>query len=213
MDNIVTWRETDNEKIFAYASLNGFETPVWKQKAFEEGPYAFYVRRNGCGHCCCAMAARLYGVEIDPYTEMETCVELWGEPEKGRDWYQTARGITEILRSYGISSSAFGVPAGEEELAETERLLDCALSSGHPVIFWSHPSGKDNPFSAGEHYVLAVGYDEDGNVVIANSGKGIQLCGMETVMEVLYRGATAENTEWGIDDDDTIPQSGGIVIV
>lgn len=213
MDNIVTWRETDDEKIYAYVSLNGFETPVWKQKAFDEGQYAFYVRRNGCGHCCCAMAARLYGVETDPYREMETCVERWGEPEKGRDWYQTARGITEILHSFGISSTALGVPTGEEELEETRRLMESALSSGHPVIIWSHPYKKDNPFSAGEHYVLAVGHDKDGNVVIANSGKGVQLCGMDTVMDVLYKGAAAENTEWGIDDDDTIPQSGGIVIV
>ena len=211
MNEAVTFRESTSPLIYAIASANGFETPVWKQSEWTEGPYAQYVRKNGCGHCCAAMAARLYGVEIDPAMEFDTCAALWDEPDEAHDWFQTARGITEILRAYGISSSAFGVPDDEEELGMTRYLIECALTSGHPVIFWSHPTDDTNIFSKGEHYVLAAGYDEKGNVVVLNSGIGVQLTDLDTIMKSLYRGSTATITGWGTEED--LPACGGIVIV
>ena len=216
MSEYVTIRKNEDPLIPAYASLNGFETPVWLQSEWTEGPYAEYVRRNGCGHCCACMAARLYGVEIEPAMEFETCVELWGEPDKSHDWFQTARGITEVLRAYGISSSAFGVPEDEEGLSMTRYLIECALSSGHPVIFKSHPYDVQNPFSPGEHYVLAAGYDETGHVIVLNSGtrttkEGFHRTDLDTLMKYVYRGTAASLTGWGTEEN--LPACGGIVIV
>lgn len=216
MNEYVTLKKKEDPRIPVIASINGFETPVWLQSEWTEGPYAEYVRRNGCGHCCAAMAARLHGVEIDPAIEFDTCVELWDEPDEGHDWFQTARGITEVLRAYGIPSSAFGVPEDAEGLSMTRYFLECALDSGHQVIFWSHPYDEKNIFSTGEHYVMAAGYDEDGHVVVLNSGakktvEGFQLTSLDTIMESVYRGSRAELTGWGVEDD--LPACGGIVIV
>lgn len=216
MEEYVTLRKNDDSLIPVYAGINGFETPVWLQSEWTEGPYAEYVRKNGCGHCCAAMAARLYGVEIDPSMEFDTCVELWDVPDEDHDWFQTARGITEILRAYGVESSAFGVPEDEEGLSMTCYLIECALSSGHQVIFWSHPYDDDNIFSTGEHYVMAIGYDEEGHVVVLNSGTrktsdGYNLTDLDTIMRSVYRGSRASLSGWGKEDE--LPACGGIVIV
>ncbi len=216
MSEYVMIKPSDDPLIPVYASLGGFETPVWAQSRWEQGPYAKYVRKNGCGHCCAAMAARLYGVEIDPAMEFDTCVTLWDEPDETHDWFQTARGITEVLRAYGISSSAFGVPEKGEELSLTRHLMECALSSGHPVIFWSHPWEGPNLFSTGEHYVMAAGYDEEGHVIVLNSSvtttdAGFHRTDLDTIMQCMYRGSTASITGWGTESD--LPGCGGIVIV
>lgn len=216
MNEYVTIKETGDPRIPITASINGFETPVWLQSEWTEGPYAEYVRKNGCGHCCAAMAARLHGVEIDPSMEFDSCVELWDEPDEHHDWFQTARGITEVLRAYGVPSSAFGVPEDEKGLSITRYLIECALSTGHQVIFWSHPYDDNNIFSSGEHYVMAAGYDEEERVVVLNSGtkktrQGFHRTDLDAIMESVYRGSSASLTGWGLEDD--LPACGGIVIV
>ena len=57
--NFVTFKYTGSEAIPAEVTLGEHTTPVWIQQKWEEGQYAEYVRKNGCGHCCTAMAARL----------------------------------------------------------------------------------------------------------------------------------------------------------
>ena len=214
MDHIVTYRKNEDPLIPAYVSVNGFETPVWNQSRWTEGPYARYVQRNGCGHCCAGMAARLHGVEIDPGMEFDTCVMLWDEPDEHHGWFQTVRGIASILSSYGITASAFGVPEDPEELSYTGNLMESALACGHQVIFWSHPYYEDNPFSKGEHYVMAAGYDDKGHIVIANSGAGIQLVSMDDILKAVYRGSTASVTGWGIvNEKEDFRDCSGIVIV
>ena len=46
--------------------LGDHQTPVWIQQRWEEGEYAGFIQKNGCGHCCVAMAARLQGVDLTP---------------------------------------------------------------------------------------------------------------------------------------------------
>ncbi len=215
MNGIVTFRKTGIDNIPAVVSVCGHETPVWLQSDWQNGQYAQYVRMNGCGHCCCAMAAMLHGVDIDPHREIEYCVKVHGVPDEAHDWYQSAGGIAEILRSLGVSAAAYGVVADEAGIAAAGERIDRALASGHPVIFWSHPYTEANPFSTGEHYVMAVGYDEQGRILIANSGTnktrdGVQFVDMQTVLDSLYKGSTAENTGWGCSP---FSKSAGFVIV
>ena len=219
----ISFRRTGDAFIPAYVSANGYETPVWLQGLWPDTEHAYYIRHNGCGHCCAAMAARLHGVpDIDPLIEYGRCLALWGEPDDSHDHFITARGITEALASFGVPSEACGVPADAAGLAALRRRIDRTLREGRQVIFWSHPkprpdgSGTDNPFSTGEHYVMAVGYAADGRILIANSGNrvtsdGAQLCDLNTVMDCLFAGCTAQLTGWGIGK--RLPECGGIVFV
>ena len=211
----VTYEKTDDPRAPALARVNGQETPVWIQALWEEGPHAEYVRKNGCGHCCAAMAARLHGVaDIDPAKEYARCLELWGEPEGIQGHFQSVRGIAKILGSLGIRAEAVGVPETEPEDGALRNRIAQALGEGKQVIFWSQPRpGRrdENPFSPNAHYVMACGYDADGNIVIANSRSGIQLCNIDTVMETLYYGSDPAAETWGEGGDHS--RSAGVVFV
>ena len=215
----VTYRKTGDPRIPALICVNSLETPVWLQTVWEKGPDAFYIQRNGCGHCCAAMAARLQGAaETDPAKEYARCLELWGEPAGPQDHFQTVSGIVRILESYGVKAKAYGVPSEKASGKTVRGLIETALCGGKQVIFWSHPlPGREaeNPFSAGEHYVLACGYDECGRIVIANSGGsisgGVQLTDMDTVMNALFYGSDPRVGTWG--ECGRLEECAGIVIV
>jgi len=191
---------------------NGHETPVWSQALWKSGPDVYYIHWNGCGHCCTAMAARLQGVEdIDPAKEYARCKELWGEPTGDQDHFQTVLGIVKILKSFGVKAEALGVPSDSRKMKSR---LEQELQAGKQVIIWSHPlEGKENenPFSAGEHYVMACGYDETGHIVIANSGIGVQIVDMDTILKTLYAGTCPEVETWG--EVERLDRCGGVVIV
>ncbi len=160
----------DDERIPVTVKKGEYSTPVWIQTAWEEGELAPYIQKNGCGHCCVTMAARLAGVpDITPYTEYENCRALWGLPnaDEGRYHWLSTGGVVESLKSYGVESVAYGIPVGGRAAAVEHIYRE--LSEGKLVIFISFPLTPDNPFSSGAHYVLFVGLTEDGRVAVANS--------------------------------------------
>lgn len=216
-----SYKVRDDEKIPVTVTLGEREMPVWIQQRWETGEYAIYVRKNGCGHCCCAMALRLYGIDIDPHEEYALCRKLWGEPRaEGADRqgnFQSVTGITEILNYHGIHAECFGVPDRESAIAH----ITAALREGKPVIFESHPREDfpDNPFSPGEHWVMAVGYTEDGKILVANSSEraatcpeGINLTDEETIAKALYLGATPKDYTWGQWEDEFLHGTGYIIV-
>lgn len=201
----VYFERTEKPEIPAIVYANGRETPVWIQSAWTEGEYAQYIRRNGCGHCCTAMAARLRGVEIDPYEEYVLCRQLWGEPdeEKGQDHFLTVAGVVKVLRYLNIPARCYGVPEQGQKAAATH-IVSC-LQDQKQVIFVSDPfRDPGNVFSTGYHYVMAVGLDSEGRILIANSSEntskgGVQLVSPETVEKALYQGGTADmEMNWGV---------------
>lgn len=214
-----SYKYEDSEKIPATVSLGERTTPVWIQQRWDSGEYLIYVRKNGCGHCCAAMALNLFGVKIDPHGEYALCRSLWGAPrdegERRQGNFQSVSGIVKILEHYGVPAECFGVPDRESAAEHIER----ALGEGRVVIFESHPSEDfpDNPFSTGEHWVMAVGYTEDGKILIANSSEraiatGIQLVDIETVKRALYLGAAPEDMTWGEWRDEFIHGVGYIIV-
>ena len=149
--------------------LGDHQTPVWIQQRWEEGEYAGFIQKNGCGHCCVAMAARLQGVEIDPYEEFSLCCSMWGIPDLKQQYgYLSVAGIVKIMAHLGIPALAKdtirqGTQAAAQDICN-------ALKEGKQVILVSNAKRyKDNPFSPGTHYILAVGYTEDGRILIGNS--------------------------------------------
>jgi hypothetical protein len=200
-----TYQVTNNPAIPAIVHLGNQETPVWIQSYWEEGEFAQYIRRNGCGHCCAAMAASLYGIHITPYEEYLLCLKLWGAPEEdqGQDHFQTVSGIVKILNHLNIPAQCFPVAEDGQEAA-ADHIYSC-LQEGKQAIFVSDPfRDPGNPFSTGYHYVMAVGFDENGSILIANSSEktakgGIQTVSLPTIQTALYAGGTADpNMTWGM---------------
>ncbi len=209
---------TGNEYFPSIVSIGDRSTPVWRQQRWDNGKYQEFIRKNGCGHCCASMALRLNGIDIDPHKEFTLCRELWGQPQKDREFpqdnLQSVAGITMILRHYGVKADYFGVP----DLATAEKHFDEALRAGKQIIFWSHPTEEfpDSPFSPHEHYVLAVGYTEDGNILVANSSErwtatAVHEVPMQTVMQALFLGADPIDMTWG-ERDHYINCSGYVVV-
>ena len=216
-----TYIYTGDLKAPAVVSINGGSTPVWHQNRWDTGEYAQYIRNNGCGHCCTAMAARLHGVELDPMAEYLYCRKTWGAPQENgspvQHHFATTGGIVKVLRAHGIPAEAFGVPS--DGLDAVMAHIGDALSQGKQVIFWSEPTPEfpDNPFSKGAHYVMAVGYDQDGKIVVANSSEkpwckdGIQLVEPEIIARALYKGSCPGDLTWG--EPEHFEQCAGYVVV
>lgn len=200
----------------AVIRVGDHETPVWMQNRWKDGEFSKFVIHNGCGHCCTAMAARLYGVEIDPHQEYELCRKLWGEPVGDQGHWLSAAGVVKVLRRLGVPAEGFGVrPLGVKKAMET---ILAALHGGKQVVFTSNPDDDpDNPFSKGYHWVMAVSMQEDGSVLIANSSEKAAVNGIQTVLpeaikRALFREATApEDMTWG--EGDRIHEGSGFIIV
>ena len=216
----VKYTYTGNSKIPAVITVNNESTPVWIQQKWEDGEYAEFIRKNGCGHCCTAMALNLNGIKITPHEEYCLCRMLWGAPRMGEpineDNFLSETGIAEIIKHHGIAACAFGVANGGAY--DSSVFIENELLSGKQVILWSHPSNKlpDNPFSPGEHYILAVGITEDGKILIANSSNraeaknGIQFTDRKTIEKVLFEGTTPTDYTWGRYD---FTKSGAFVVI
>lgn len=194
----------NTELIPSIVSIGNRSTPVWRQGRWNEGEYQEFVRKNGCGHCCATMALNLHDIKITPHDEFTLCRKLWGEPVREQEFpqgnYQTVAGITKILRYHGVDAEYFGVPSPESVAIHISE----SLKSGKQVIFWSNPNEDfpDNPFSKGEHYVMAVGYTEDGKILVANSSEmraptGVHLTDIDTIVRALFHGAEPTDLTWG----------------
>lgn len=197
---MVSYIRHEDALIPATVCLGERSTPVWIQTQWQQGEFAVYIRKNGCGHCCTAMTANLYGVSIDPYGVYTLCRQLWGPPENGQDHFLSVGGITKVLRHLQIPAQCYGVAKGQEA---AEHIVDC-LRQGKQVILISDPfKDPGNLFSTGYHYVLAVGLQEDGGILIANSSEtvtagGVQTATRQQIASALYQGGTAnEEMTWG----------------
>ena len=200
-----TYVLTGDEKIPAQVTLNGNTTPVWIQSEWTDGEYAEFVQRNGCGHCCTAMALNLHGIKINPHEEYALCRKMWGAPQGDKEQgnWASAPGIVKILASFGVNAECFGVPAGECRKA-AEHITEC-LKKGKQVILWSKPSDKlvPNPFSTGDHYVLLVDIDENGQILVANSSRkgttdnGIQFTDVDIIEAVVPEESEPQDCTWG----------------
>ena len=214
--NYATYTLTGEHLTPAEISVGDRKTPVWMQHRWEEGELAKFIVQNGCGHCCAAMAARLHGVDIDPYREFVHCRNLWGAPTEAQGPWLSTAGIIKVLHSLGVAAEGFGVkPMGIEKAMET---ILAALHGGKQVIFTSNPDDDpENPFSKGYHWVMAVSLQEDGSVLIANSSEKATPNGVQTVLpqaieRALFHESTAPaDMTWG--EADRIHEGSGFIIV
>lgn len=217
---MISYSLTNDCKIPAIVTKDGYSTPVWIQQKWENGEYSKYIQQNGCGHCCTAMALNLSGIKINPYEEFSLCRKLWGEPREEEPYCEgnfiSACGITRILNSFDVPAQYFGVPVGKINCVKNH--IKESLCAGKLIILWSHPNEKlpNNPFSSGDHYILLIGYEQNGKILVANSSEktdtnnGIQIADLETIIDSLYEGCEPKDFTWGRYD---LVHSGGYVVV
>ena len=208
----------NDEVVASQVTLGNESTPVWRQNRWNTGEYQVFINKNGCGHCCTAMALNLNGIKITPHEEFTLCRKLWGEPNREKEFpqdnLQSVAGITKILNYHGVKAEFFGV----KDLQKVQNHFENSLKEGKQIIFWSHPTEefKENPFSKNEHYVMAVGYTKEGKILVANSSEkwteeGVQLVDIETIMKALFLGAEPIDMTWG-ERDHYINCSGYVVV-
>jgi len=213
-----TYKTVESTLIPCEVMLDKNSTPVWRQARWSTGEYQEFIRKNGCGHCCAAMALNLHGIKITPHEEFALCRKLWGEPVRDQEFpqgnYQSIPGIAKILQYHGVKAECFGVPTQESAAKQ----IEAALREGKQVIFWSNPNADfpENPFSVGEHYVMAVGYTEQGEILVANSSErkaptGMNLVDINTIVRALFLGSQPTDKTWG-EKGDHIHCAGYVVV-
>ncbi len=210
----------DDARIPADIEKNGHVAHVYIQRQWETGEFKNYIQKNGCGHCCVAMALALNGVsDVTPHDEYVHCRQMWGAPKEEEPFHQghflSTVGVYKSVTSYGVAAEYVPIPTGGES-ACADRLYQ-ALEEGKTAIFWSHPFTSDNPFSTGDHYVLAAGLTDDGNILIANSSihaktdhLGVQIVTKQTIADALWGNDSHPDATWGNGDENL---AAGFVIV
>lgn len=181
-------------------TLNGQSVTVVNQHKIK-GTYAKELSAHGCGACCAAMALCLMGKKVKPADILGRAVALWGKWPK----YPliSAHGLATIISRYGyIGKPAFLSTSNAKTI---KKLIDSALRAGKPVICWTKKG-----FSSGNHYVLAVGYNKLGRVVVANSGNRgpINIVTLNSLCESLKEGTGADKCWYR-----SASGSAGIVII
>lgn len=178
-------------------TLNGQSITVVNQHQIK-GTYAKELSAHGCGACCAAMALCLMGKKVKPPDILGRAVALWGKWPK----YPliSAHGLAVIIERYGYIGKL-----STSNTKTIKKLIDSALRAGKPVICWTKKG-----FSSGNHYVLAVGYNNLGRVVVANSGNRgpVNIVTLNALCESLKEGNGADKGWYR-----SASGSAGIVIV
>ena len=178
-------------------TLNGQSITVVNQHKIK-GTYAKELSVHGCGACCAAMALCLMGKKVKPADILGRAVALWGKWSK----YPliSAHGLATIIDRYGYIGKL-----STSNAKTIKKLIDSALRAGKPVICWTKKG-----FSSEDHYVLAVGYNKLGRVVVANSGNRgpVNIVTLNALCESLKEGTGADKGWYR-----SASGSAGIVIV
>lgn len=187
-------------------TLNGRTMTVVNQHKLK-GAYAKELSAHGCGACCAAFALTLRGRKTAPAEVLKKAVSLWGKWPKYS--LVSAQGLATILKKYGYTASFHAVTKANR--SAIRKLVDAALRAGNPVICWTDDNGhKGDPFAGGDHYVLAVGYNRLGRVVVANSGNRgpVNVVTLDALCKFLQEGTGADKGWYK-----STAGSAGIVIV
>lgn len=144
--------------------LNGRSTLVLNQSTRPAGTWQKELKAHGCGACCARIGLNLAGKSLKPEDVMDKAKQLFGKKLTGESYGLSAQGIATICIDYGVRAEA--LPVTKSTLPERKRDLDAALRAGKTVCCWVNGA----PFSSNHHWVIAVGYDANGKIVVANSG-------------------------------------------
>ena len=146
--------------------LNGFayysqDDSRWGNDAYNRGQDNATMADSGCGPTAMSMvASQITGKDIAP-TEMATLAKATGDrDETGTNW----NFINNAANVYGLNATSQYEPSAE--------FINSELDQGNPVILSGETGGGNgggfgrSPYTRAGHYVVAVGKDNAGNVII-----------------------------------------------
>lgn len=166
--------------------LNGFSyysqsDPRWKNKAYNTGQDNATMDNTGCGPAAMSMvASQMTGQNVNPM-ETASLAEATGDRDNtGTNW----NFINKAASAYGINSQEAENPSAQYISDQLDQGKPMILSGASGGGYGSKPGVKHNSaYTPAGHYVVAVGKDQNGNVLI-NDPRGKQYSGKYDLNDV-----------------------------
>lgn len=144
---------------YPYVSQND---PRWSGVDYEWNHDGATIGDTGCGPAAMSMAiGGLTGRNINPVDLARFAQSEGTRDDTGTNW----NFIGDAARNYGLASSQTYEPSADS--------INRSLDRGNPVVLSGYSSGGDTPYTSAGHYVVAVGRDKDGRILV-NDPRGEQ---------------------------------------
>lgn len=184
-------------------SLNGIpyysqNDPRWKNAGYNIGDDDATMGEAGCGPTAMAMVgSNLTGKNINPMTMAALSKMTGNRDQTGTNW----NFIGDAASSLGLSST--------QAINPSASYIDQQLNSGNPVILSGAKGGYGkSPYTKAGHYVVAVGKDSRGNVIV-NDPRGKGYSGKYNINDVARQ--TGSAWSFGRGGFGTVDMANGIV--
>ena len=153
-------------------NLNGHSYYSQNDSRWSNVPYET-IGSGGCGPAAMAMAMEdMTGKDINPIDMASFAQAIGDRDETGTNW----NFISDAAGAYGIGTNQIITPSKNQ--------LSSALNTGKPVVLYGTSGGYGrSPYTPAGHYVVAVGKDNNGNVII-NDPRGRSYSGKYNLADV-----------------------------
>jgi len=166
--------------------VNGFSyysqsDPRWKDKAYNTGQDNATMDNTGCGPAAMSMvASQMTGQKVDPMETASLAKATGDRDSTGTNW----NFINKAAGAYGINSQEAENPSAQYISDQLDQGKPMILSGASGGGYGDKPGVKHNSaYTPAGHYVVAVGKDQDGNVLI-NDPRGKQYSGKYDLNDV-----------------------------
>lgn len=184
-------RGDDRVNGFSYYSQSD---PRWKDKAYNTGQDNATMDNTGCGPAAMSMvASQMTGQNVDPMETASLAKATGDRDNTGTNW----NFINKAAGAYGINS--------QEAVNPSAQYISDQLDQGKPMILSGASGGgygnnttgvkHNSAYTPAGHYVVAVGKDQNGNVLI-NDPRGKQYSGKYDLNDV----ASETGAAWSFDN-------------
>lgn len=179
--------------------VNGFSyysqsDPRWKDKAYNTGQDNATMDNTGCGPAAMSMvASQMTGQNVNPMETASLAKATGDRDNTGTNW----NFINKAAGAYGINSQEADNPSAQ--------YISDQLDQGKPMILSGASGGgygnnaigvkHNSAYTPAGHYVVAVGKDQNGNVLI-NDPRGKQYSGKYDLNDV----ASETGAAWSFDN-------------
>ena len=176
----------DNVNGFSYYSQSD---PRWKNKPYNTGNDDATMDDSGCGPTAFSMvASQMTGRDVNPMETAQLAEVTGNRDNTGTNW----NFINQAANTYGIGSQEVENPSSD--------YINEQLDQGKPMILSGASGGgfgvkSGSAYTPAGHYVVAVGKDEQGNVII-NDPRGKQYSGKYNLDQV----ASETGAAWSFDN-------------
>ena len=170
---------TNDEQGGRGSTVNGFtyfsqNDPRWANMKYNtpsgNEPNAT-IGNSGCGPTAMSMVASQFGKNVNPVSMANYAKRTGNRDETGTNW----NFIDQSSNSLGLQNSKKTNPSAD--------YISNQLKNGHPMILSGKSKGGYGVYTSSGHYVVAVGTDKNGNVLI-NDPRGKSYSGAYNLNKV-----------------------------